>query len=185
MAYVLVPFANPEIDGDWMMDKLMNKFTSGNCDKPGVYFDEENRRHLLGLRGAYAELAGFLAQKNRKEDARKVLDKIDKMMLQENFPYGLFSRGNQHNRTSLMLLDACYRAEHKQLAAKISAALHKEVTQEKAYFAALQGDKIDQMKQEKDEAEQFANSLTQVETMYKQMVAKPVISDSSVVKPAK
>ena len=183
LTYRLVPFVNAEIDGDWMMDKLLNKFTSGNCDKPGVYFDEENRRHLLGMRGAYAELAGFLASKNRKEDAKKVLDKIDKLMLQENFPYGLFSRGNMHNRTSLMLLDACYRADHKQLIDKISAALHKEVTQEKAYFNSLQGDKVDQMRQEKEETEQFANSLNQVEQMYKNIVKPAAVADTTAPKP--
>ncbi len=169
LTYRLVPFANAEINGDWMYDKLMNKFASGNCDVPGVYFDEENRRHLLGLRGAYAELAGYLATHNRKEDARKVLNKVDKMMLQQNFPYGLFSRGNMHNRTTLMLLDACYKAEDKALAQKIGMALKKELAQEKAYYNSLQGDKADQMSQEKTETEQFLKNVEQMEQFYQQM----------------
>ena len=172
LTYRLVPYTNAEINGDWMMDKLMNKFGTGNCDKPGVYFDEENRRHLLGMRGAYAELAGYLATHNRKEDAKKVLDKIDKMFLQENFPYGLVSRGNMHNRTSLMLLDACYKAEHKLMIDKIAGALKKELAQEKAYFNSLPSGKAEQMSQEISELDQFMKNVEQMEQFYKQM-AKP------------
>jgi len=167
LTYRLVPSANPELNADWMMDKLLNKFTSGNADKKGVYFDEENRRHLLGIRGAYAELAGTLASKNRKEDARKVLDKVDKMMLEENVPYGLVSRGNMHNRTSLMLLDACYRADHTTLANKISKALHKEIKEEMNYYNSLEGLKAENMMQEKSDLEQFGRSLDQMEQMFK------------------
>ena len=175
LTYRLVPYANAEINGDWMMDKLMNKFGTGNCDKPGVYFDEENRRHLLGMRGAYAELAGYLATHNRKEDAKKVLDKIDKMFLQENFPYGLVSRGNMHNRTSLMLLDACYKAEHKPMIDKIAGALKKELAQEKAYFNSLPSGKAEQMSQEISELDQFMKNVEQMEQFYKQM-AKPAVT---------
>ena len=167
LTYRLVPEKNPEINVDWMMDKLLTKFSSGNADKKGVYFDEENRRHLLGIRGAYAELAGYLASINRKEDARKVLDKIDKMMLQENVPYGLVSRGNMHNRTTLMLLDASYRAEDKILTEKITNALRKEVKQEMNFYNSLDGNRADVMMQEKSDLEQFSKSLDQLEQMHK------------------
>ena len=50
-----------------------------------MYYDEENRRHLNTIRSAYAELASYLSTKNRKEDARKILNKVDKGMLEENF----------------------------------------------------------------------------------------------------
>jgi hypothetical protein len=179
LTYRLVPFANAEINGDWMFDKLMNKFATGNCDKKGVYFDEENRRHLLGMRGAYAELAGYLATHNRKEDAKKVLDKVDKMMLQENFPYGLVSRGNMHNRTTLMLLDACYKAEHKPMIDKIGAALRKELAQEKAYYNSLDTEKAERMAQERGELEQFIKNVDQMEQFYKQMATKPVAATTA------
>ncbi|MEJ7586079.1 MAG: hypothetical protein WKI04_00825 [Ferruginibacter sp.] len=34
---------------------MMNKFVFGNADKAGVYFDEENRKHLNNIRLAYAQ----------------------------------------------------------------------------------------------------------------------------------
>ena len=165
-----------------MMDKLLNKFTSGNANKKGVYFDEENRRHLLSIRGAYAELAGFLASKNRKEDARKVLDKVDALMLQENVPYGLVSRGNMHNRTTLMLLDACYRSENKSLSEKISKALHKELKEEMNYYNSLEGMKADNMMQEKSDLEQFTRSLQQMEEMFKSLNKTKTSTDSTITK---
>ncbi len=182
LTYRLVPSMNPEINADWMMDKLLNKFTSGNANKKGVYFDEENRRHLLSIRGAYAELAGFLATKNRKAEARKVLDKVDGLMLQENVPYGLVSRGNMHNRTTIMLLDACYRAEHKFLAEKISKALHKELKEEMNYYNSLEGIKAENMMQEKSDLEQFLKSLEQMEQMFKSLNTSKLLSDSAVTK---
>jgi Protein of unknown function (DUF2723) len=175
LAYRIVPFENSELNAEGMLDKMLTKFTFGNCDKKGVYFDEENRRHLLGIRGAYAELANYLSSKNRKEDAKKVLDRIDKVMLQDNLPYGLVSRGNMHNRTSLMLLDACYRAEHKELIAKISGLMKKEFNQEIAYYNSLSGNNADNMAQEKDEAQKYLASLAQMEQMFNNIQKQNVI----------
>ncbi|MEJ7671356.1 MAG: hypothetical protein WKF59_01205 [Chitinophagaceae bacterium] len=46
LTYRLVPVKNGDVNCNWAVDKMMNKFVFGNADKPGVYFDEENRRHL-------------------------------------------------------------------------------------------------------------------------------------------
>lgn len=62
-----------------MMSKAMNVFVAGNANVKGVYFDEENRRHLNSIRTAYTELAIDLAAKGRKEEARKVLQKVDQL----------------------------------------------------------------------------------------------------------
>ena len=139
MTYRLVPMVNAEVNPDWMMDKVMNKFSSGNANKGGVYFDEENRRHLNNIRQAYADLANYMGQTNRKEDGRKVLDKMDKLMLEENMPYGMVSRYQQQNRTSLMVLEAAYRNEAKELTEKISKSVKKDLNQQMDYYAALGG----------------------------------------------
>ena len=102
LSYRLIPVTDSKVNTDWMFDKVMNKFGFGNANVFGVYYDEENRRHLNIIRRADAELALDLASKNRNEDARKVLDKTDNMMLQSNFPYGMVSRNNEHNRIALM-----------------------------------------------------------------------------------
>jgi len=173
LSYRLAPVKNSKVNTDWMLDKLTNKFSFGNADKAGVYFDEENRRHLNGIRSAYAELAIDLAAKNRKEDARAVLNKVDKMMLQSNFGYGLTSRGNIHNRNSLLFLEACYLAGDKALIQKVGDAVKKDLQQQVNYYNALTGMKADNMAQEKQTAESYLQALGQMQTMYNPSVEIP------------
>ncbi|MFL9483558.1 DUF2723 domain-containing protein [Chitinophagaceae bacterium LWZ2-11] len=177
LSYRLVPVEGDDINGDWMYDKVMNKFGWGNANVKGVYYDEENRRHLLTIRTAYSELAGYLAGKGQKEKAREVLEKADKSVLQENFGYGMVSRGNMHNRVSLMFLDACYRAEDKTLAAKVSAAVKKDLQQQIKYYNSLTGNNAENMGQERQIAENYLKGLEQMEQMYNSK--KPVSPEAS------
>ena len=173
LSYRLAPVKNSKVNTNWMLDKITNKFSFGNADKAGVYFDEENRRHLNGIRSAYAELAIDLASKNRKEDARAVLNKVDKMMLESNFGYGLTSRGNLHNRNSLLFLEACYLAGDKALIQKVSNAVKKDLQQQVNYYNTLSGMKADNMAQEKQTAESYLQALSQMQTMYNPSVEIP------------
>ena len=183
LSYRLAPVKNSNVNTNWMLDKLTNKFAFGNADKPGVYFDEENRRHLGSIRAAYAELAIDLAAKNRKEEARAVLNKVDKMMHESNFGYGLASRGNMHNKNSLLFLEACYLAEDKILIKKVGDAVKKDLLQQIEYYNKLPfvinlGFKklyfrIDNMDDEKVEAEKYLRILGQMQTMYNPSVEIP------------
>jgi hypothetical protein len=173
LSYRLAPVKNSRVNTNWMLDKLTNKFAFGNADKPGVYFDEENRRHLGGIRSAYAELAIDLSAKNRKEEARAVLNKADKMLHESNFGYGLTSRGNLHNRNSLLFLEACYLSGDQALVQKVSAAVKKDLAQQVNYYNTLSGMKADNMAQEKQTAEGYLQALTQMQTMYNPSVQIP------------
>jgi hypothetical protein len=173
LSYRLAPVKNSKVNTDWMLDKLTNMFAFGNANKPGVYFDEENRRHLGGIRSAYAELAIDLAAKNRKEEARAVLNKVDKMMHESNFGYGLTSRGNLHNRNSLLFLEACYLAGDQTLIQKVSAAVKQDLQQQVNYYNTLSGQKADNMAQEKQTAETYLQALGQMQTMYNPSVEIP------------
>ncbi len=183
LSYRLVPVAGQQYNTDWMVDKLMNKFRSGNADKPNVYFDEENRRHLNTIRTAYAELAMDLAAKGRKEDAQKVLEKEDKMMMQENMPYGMISRGNMHNRNSISFLEACYRADDKTLATKVLASVRKDLQQQVKFYNVLSGNKADAMENDKKMAESYLQALNSMEQMYANKPATPEAA-GNIVTPA-
>lgn len=178
LVYRVVPFAVNDIDADVMFAKLMN-FNSGNADKPGVYFDEENRRHLLGMRGAYAELAGYLAAKNRKEDAKKILAKVDKMMLQENVPYFLMSRNNMHDYYTYRLLDAAYKADDKAFAKKLEDGFKKQFAEETKYFDGLTGINAENMAQEKQSFIEFKTEVERMMQAYKNIPASPTVVDST------
>jgi len=166
LSYRLVPVPGQEVNTDWMADKLMNKFGYGNANIPGVYFDEENRRHLNTIRTAYAELAFDLSAKGRKEEARKTLEKVDKMMLQENFPYGMISRGNMHNRNSIAFLEACYRSEDKALASKVLNSVKTDLQQQLKFYNSLSETKAEWMSYDKKTTEDYLQALGSMEQMY-------------------
>jgi MFS family permease len=134
---------------DVMYRTLMNDFGTGGANKPGVYFDEENRRHLLSVRAAFAEGAGNLSDKGRKPEAIQLLDRAESLIHTGNMPYAMASRYNSHNQTGLMYLEAAYKAGHMQLANKVRTAILKDLNDQKAYY--------DYMKNEK---EAFYNSVS-------------------------
>ena len=137
LANRLVPVENGEVNRPWVADKMISKFVFGNADKPGVYYDEENRRHLNSIRLAYATAAANLADHGKKDEAKKLLEKCDKNMLDENFAYGMVSGSQQHNYISLQFLEACYKAGDTTLAQKVSKSVRKDLQQQMAYYAAL------------------------------------------------
>jgi hypothetical protein len=137
LTYRLVPVANSRVNDDWVKDKLMNKFTFGSANVAGVYFDEENRRHLNTIRLAFSQAAMDFAEKGRTEEAKQMLNKADKMMLEENYPYGMPSRNQQHNQIALQFVYAAYKAGDVALAAKVTKALRKDMEQQKAYYESL------------------------------------------------
>ena len=116
---------------------MMNKFRFGNANVPGVYFDEENRRHLNTIRMQVAQVANALAEENKKQEAKALLQKCDSMMLPQNFPYGLASRRQQQNQISGQFLLAAYKAGDTVLAKKVSNALRKDLEQQIVYFNNL------------------------------------------------
>ena len=169
LSYRLVPVSNGEVNQDWVADKMMNKFVFGNADKPGVYFDEENRRHLNSIRLAYAQAAGDLANSGRMEDAKKLLNKCDKMMFEENFGYGMVSRSQQHNQISLQFLYAAYRAGDTVLAERVSKSIKKDIDQQANYYQSLSDDKRDNLSNEEDRNQNLLKGLLGMEQQFKSL----------------
>ena len=174
LSYRLVPVMNGEVNKDWVMDKMMNKFVFGGADKKTIYFDEENRRHLNSLRLAYAQAAGNLADGGRKEDAKKLLEKADKGMSEKNMPYGMVSRGQQQNQISLQFLIAAYKAGDSTLITKVTAALKKDMEQQAAFYESLSENKRAAMRYEEERNAQYLGGLMQLEQQFKQMQIPPV-----------
>ncbi len=158
LTYRLVPVEADDqnfVNRDWVVDKMMNKFVFGAADKPGVYFDEENRRHLNSIRLAYATASANLADKGRKEDAKKLLNKCDKNMLEQNFPYGMVSRFQQHDYFSLQFLEAAYKAGDTVLAQKVSREVKKDLEQQMSYYAKLGDMSVEELQKGLAQSMQF------------------------------
>lgn len=166
LPYRLVPVINSDVNTEWMLDKVMNKFAYGNVNIPGVYFDEENRRHLNIIRRAEIDLANDLVIKNKKQDALKVLQRCDKMFLESNFGYGMVSKNNDHNKISMNMLEVAYRAGDKSLAQKIDKAVRTDLQQQIKYYNALTGKMADNMGYEKQTAEDLLSTLDKINMVY-------------------
>ena len=174
LTYRLVPVKNSQVNRDWVYDKMMNKFTFGNCNVMGVYFDEENRRHLNSIRLAYAQTAANLADNGKKEEAKKMLEKCDKMMLQENFPYGMVSRGQSQNRYSMQMLIAAYKAGDTVLAEKITRSVRKDLEQQMNYMSSLDDAKQSVlMGYDGSDVQRLLMGLQQIEMQFKTPKAVP------------
>jgi len=157
----------PDVNAPWVLDKMMNKFAFGNCETPGVYYDEENRRHLMAIRLAYATAAGILAEKGKKEEATQLLEKCDKNMSAVNFPYGMVSRNEQHDYFSIWFLEAAYKAGDTTLATKVSKSLQEDFQQQLNYFASLSDERQEIFKEDNELCVRYLNGLQQLEKEYK------------------
>jgi hypothetical protein len=138
MAYQLVPVADQRVDNSAAYNTVMQKFRYGNASRPGVYFDEENRRRLNVIKQAHAELAASLISAGRKDEARKVLEHYDAGVSEANFPYGMTCNiGNIDNQTSAWFLQDCYESGDYTLAAKVAASVKKDLQQQMVYYQSL------------------------------------------------
>jgi len=145
LTFRLVPVTNARetVNIDWMLDKVMNKFRFGNADKDDMYYDEENRRHLLSIRNAHVALAMNLVAAGRKEEAIKVLRHCDKNIPDKNMPYGMSSRyGNDCNEKSIYFASVAYQAGDVELGKRVAEAVKKDCEQQIAYYASLNEDQI-------------------------------------------
>lgn len=168
LTYRLVPVKNNTgINVEWMVDKLTKEFAFGSSNIKGVYFDEQNRLLLNSIRQAYGTTAGALADGNKKDEARTILDISDKNILQENLPYAMVSDNNRHNYFHMGFLEACYKAEYKELAEKVSKALHKDLDQQIRYYDQLPDRMKESMQQEIMAAQQVKQMLNNLEMHYK------------------
>jgi hypothetical protein len=155
---------------DAIYNNLMKLDAFGGANKKGVYFDEENRRHLLNIRSIYAEAAGNLADAGRKEEAKKLLNKVEAGISTENLPYAMVGRYNGHNQIGLIYLEACYKAGMTDLAKKVADALKKDLTQQTTYYNYIRDQKpLFWSAYERSEApinERLFNVLKDIETKY-------------------
>lgn len=179
LSYRLVPVENSSVNTDWTYNVVMKKFGFGNANVPGVYYDEENRRHLNSIRRAEVDLAFDLINKNKKDSARSVLERCDKEMLQQNFAYGMTSRGNDHDQLSLAIMQAAYLADDKTLAEKVSRSVKTDLQQQMKFYNSLTDWRADNLNYEKQNASDMLNKLTQMQQMFK--TKNPALENGSLI----
>ncbi|RFS18743.1 DUF2723 domain-containing protein [Chitinophaga silvatica] len=147
-----------------MYDNLMHKFEFGGAQTPGTYFDEPNRKMIMYLRQAFTKLSIAMTQEGKpKDSALKVLNYMDKNILEQNFPYAMTSPGNMHNYTSLQTIYAYYMAGDVKKADEISAKVIKDCEQQLRFYSSLPANRMTaDLQRDGQNAQQFITWLHQM-----------------------
>ena len=170
LTFRLVPVANARgtINLDLMHNNVMNKFKYGGANKSGsVYYDEENRRHMVNIRNAHTLLAMNYISLGKLDSAKKVLQRCDVMMPDRNMPYAMASRyGNDHNEKSMYFGMAALQAGDMELGKRILEKIKKDCQQQVAYYESLTENQIGQA--QGYEFEKAKEMITSVDAILKQ-----------------
>jgi hypothetical protein len=78
----------------------------------------------------------------------------------------MVSRGNDHNRLSLLFLEACYRADDKQLVDKVSRSVKTDLKQQVTFYNSLPEDKAAGIQYEKSVAQGLLEDMDKLEKAF-------------------
>jgi tetratricopeptide (TPR) repeat protein len=165
-----------------MYDNLMNKFTFGGANVNGTYFDEPNRKLLQYVRNAYTRLGTALAIDNKKEEALKVLNKADKNLLENTFPYAMTTPGQMYNYSSMQTVYAYYLAGDKKKADEIAQKILKDCNQQLMYYRQLPASKLtSDLQHDGQMAEQFISLLGRMKADFNDSTHRNIQDQTQII----
>lgn len=145
------------VNTDIMFDNMMNNFSYGNMELPGVYLDETNRRLSYNLRNAFGRLAGQLNAEGKKDKAIQALDLGMEKMPEEKFAYNYFVFG---------MLEAYYQAGAIETANEITVLFASRLDEELAYYKQFKGKEREAIQQEIQSTAQYYQMLIRLYQQY-------------------
>lgn len=192
LTYRLVPLKKEEsndpmgaeknVNVPMMYNNLMNKFTFGGANINGTYFDEPNRKLLQYVRNAYTRLGTALAIDNKKDSALTVLNKADKNLLENTFPYAMTTPGQMYNYSSMQTVYAYYLAGDKKKADEIAQKIIKDCNQQLNYYRQLSASKMtNDLQHDGQMAEQFISLLGRMKQDFSDSTRKGVQEQTPVI----
>ena len=90
LGYVQNPRYEYTLDADRMYDNLMNRFTFGGMDTPGIYLDETIMRMAYTHRRMFVMLANELIDRGETDKALAVLDRSEQELPASNLPHDYY-----------------------------------------------------------------------------------------------
>lgn len=150
LAYRLVPIKNSDQEQQTqgtrvatkiMYDNIMNKFSWGNIEKPGVYLDENILRMTMNLRIQMGSLASALVAEGKKDSAVKVLDKCMTIMPEEKVPF---------DATIFSTVLGYYQADAFEKANTLAKKLFSAFEEHVVYYASIKASDNSDARREQD-----------------------------------
>ncbi len=152
LAYQITPVASPNgqprVNTDKMYDNMMNRFSYGNMNMPGIYIDENLMRMCRTHRMMFAQLADALEQSGEKAKALEVLDRAEKELPQYNIPYDYtsatmaityYALGEREKAEKILSAIADNSVEYLEWGASLSREYQKSVQQTLGQQMAMLG----------------------------------------------
>ena len=117
-------------DTEKVYRNLMTRFKFGGLEKPGLYLDETVMRMCYTHKRLFAELASHLLIAGDKDRARKVLERMNKVMPEYNVPTNYWTGG--------MEIARCYNAlGMKKEASRITSNMWKNASQYMRWYCSM------------------------------------------------
>lgn len=136
---------------DKMYDNLMNNYTWGNMEKPGVYMGEQVQRMSMNYRNNFARLAKVLVVEYKDSTrAVNILDRCMEIMPPSKIPYSFFS---------IYMGDAYYKCGEFKKGNKIMMDILDKYKEEAVWFLNLDNDKQRLVKSELERANQAIQTI--------------------------
>lgn len=168
LAYRIVPFASQGdmfgrggMNTDAMFDNMVNKFRWGGVENPDLYLDENVIRMLGNFRSSFARLALQLIREDKRDLARRALDKCLEVIPEKVVPFNVYN---------LLLVEAYYQLGDMEKANRIVAGIKSNTYQEMGYYISLGTKYLDYLMYEKriafytlDELRRMATTFNQTE----------------------
>lgn len=153
MTWKLVPYKAESSEGLKYLDTqkifdLVANYGSGGLAQASIYVDETNRMQALAIRDVFSETALLLAQRGEREKAQKLLKIVDSLMPDAHFPYGLASRYNMHNTTSVRLVEAAHTVGVWDIGKHICQRVKKDLEEQIQYYESLVAPKQERLQRE-------------------------------------
>ncbi|MFL5811641.1 MAG: DUF2723 domain-containing protein [Flavisolibacter sp.] len=183
LIYQLVPvkIERRDMDVNRTDSLLRTTFRSGNANKQGVYFDEENRRHLLSIRQTYAIAALNLAEEGRKPEALALLKKAESLIIPQSLPYAMVSargfRPNFHNVISMLYIQAAMKTGYTDLYNKMKVAMRKDLMEQKAYYTYLKNEKPEYYPSFVNDEESCDQLLASLDSFEQELKPRQIMSE--------
>jgi len=154
---------------DKMYDNLMNNYTWGNMEKPGVYMGEQVQRMSMNYRNNFARLAKTLVSEyGDTTRAINILDRCEEIMPSSKIPYSFYS---------IYLGDAYYKCGEFEKGNQIMSDILDKYRGELIWFVNLDERK---KKLVKSEAERAKQAIQTVGFFASKFQASPYASDAVV-----
>lgn len=166
LAYRLIPVEKSgddpytgSVNSDIMYDNVVNKFTFGNIERPGIHVDSDLKRMLFNFRSNFARLAGALVEKGDTEKAVALMDRCQEIMPNEKMPYDMYW---------FPMIETYYDAKAPEKAAELTRKIAKNISEDAKYYRSLSGRYARSFEKDRQQAEQVLDLMARISTDKKQ-----------------